>query len=156
MKYDREKAVDYAIKWALDRNPSFYDFSNIGGDCTNFCSQALYNGASVMNNTKTFGWYYYSVNNRSPSWTGVNEFCNFLVNNNGKGPFAEFSTVYDIDKGDFIQLGNGDRFYHTLIVTDIKEGEPIVCSHSIDRLNALLSSYYYERLRFIKILGVNK
>ena len=39
--YDRQKAVDYALTWALDRNPKFYDFSSLGGDCTNFISQCI-------------------------------------------------------------------------------------------------------------------
>lgn len=33
--YNREKAVEYAQKWALSRNPQFYDFDSLGGDCTN-------------------------------------------------------------------------------------------------------------------------
>ena len=41
-EYDRNAAVAYARKWALGRNPAFYDFSNIGGDCTNFASQCIY------------------------------------------------------------------------------------------------------------------
>lgn len=36
--YDREQAVQYARMWAYDRNPAYYDFSNLGGDCTNFVS----------------------------------------------------------------------------------------------------------------------
>ena len=43
--YDRRAAVEYAHKWAFGRNPEFYDFSEIGGDCTNFASQCLYAGA---------------------------------------------------------------------------------------------------------------
>lgn len=33
-EYNRDKAVAYAHRWAYDRNPAYYDFSNIGGDCT--------------------------------------------------------------------------------------------------------------------------
>lgn len=43
--YDRDKSVAYAKKWAYGRNPKFYDFSNLGGDCTNFASQCIYAGA---------------------------------------------------------------------------------------------------------------
>ena len=39
--YDRLHALKYAQKWALERNPLFYDFADIGGDCTNFVSQCL-------------------------------------------------------------------------------------------------------------------
>lgn len=33
--YNRQDAVDYALKWALSRNPKYYDFKDLGGDCTN-------------------------------------------------------------------------------------------------------------------------
>ena len=36
-----EKELDYAQKWALSRNPAYYNFDDIGGDCTNFVSQCL-------------------------------------------------------------------------------------------------------------------
>ena len=69
--YDRQAAVEYAHRWAYHRNPDFYNFDELGGDCTNFASQCLYAGAGVMNYTPTFGWYYISADDRSPSWTGV-------------------------------------------------------------------------------------
>ena len=88
-EYDRTSAYEYAKKWAFGRNPAFYDFSRIGGDCTNFASQCIYAGAGIMNYTPTFGWFYKSANDRTPSWTGVEYLYNFLVNNEGAGPFAE-------------------------------------------------------------------
>ena len=51
MLYDREAAVEYANKWAYGRNPRFYDFSQLGGDCTNFASQCIYAGSGIMNYT---------------------------------------------------------------------------------------------------------
>lgn len=32
--YIREKSITYAHQWALGRNSSYLDFSNLGGDCT--------------------------------------------------------------------------------------------------------------------------
>lgn len=81
--YDRTKAVAYAEQWAYSRNPAYYSFNAIGGDCTNFISQCIYAGSGVMNYSNTNGWYYRNVNDRSPSWTGVEFLYNFLVNNNG-------------------------------------------------------------------------
>ena len=63
MEYNRANAVAYAKKWAYGRNPKYYDFSDLGGDCTNFASQCIYAGSGVMNYTPTYGWYYISVNN---------------------------------------------------------------------------------------------
>ena len=47
--YDRAAALRYAEQWALRRNPDFFDFEELGGDCTNFASQCLYAGSRVMN-----------------------------------------------------------------------------------------------------------
>ena len=77
--YNRERAVEYARRWALSRNPLFENFSGIGGDCTNFVSQCVYAGCCQMNYTPDFGWYYVSLNNRAPAWTGVEFFYNFLT-----------------------------------------------------------------------------
>ena len=75
-EYNRALAVEYAKRWALSRNPEYYDYSNIGGDCTSFISQCVFAGSGVMNYTPDFGWYYIDANNKSPSWTGVNFFYN--------------------------------------------------------------------------------
>jgi len=77
--YNRRAAVEYAHRWAFDRNPRFYDYDGIGGDCTNFASQCLYAGTGVMNYTPTFGWYYFDANHKAPAWTGVEFFYNFLI-----------------------------------------------------------------------------
>ena len=41
ISYNREKAVRYADTWALGRNPDYYDFDALGGDCTNFDSPVI-------------------------------------------------------------------------------------------------------------------
>ncbi|MBR4879641.1 MAG: amidase domain-containing protein, partial [Clostridia bacterium] len=55
--YNRLAAVRYARKWALSRNPMYYNFDETGGDCTNFASQCIYAGAGVMNFGPLYGWY---------------------------------------------------------------------------------------------------
>ena len=72
--YDRVAAVAYAHRWAFSRNPRFYDYEEIGGDCTNFASQCLYAGSRVMNYTPVYGWYYINANEKAPAWTGVEYF----------------------------------------------------------------------------------
>ena len=69
--YRRLNAVLYAHRWASGRDPQFYNYEAIGGDCTNFASQCIYAGTGVMNETPLYGWYYINANNKSPSWTGV-------------------------------------------------------------------------------------
>lgn len=34
VEYNRKAAVEYAQRWALSRNPEFYSFEGMGGDCT--------------------------------------------------------------------------------------------------------------------------
>ena len=156
--YDRALCVSYARKWAYARNPAYYDFSNVGGDCTNFASQCLYAGSKVMNFTPVFGWFYRSANDRTASWTGVEFLYRFLLSNQGEGPFAEESD--DLTKaeiGDLIQLGRatGD-FYHTPEITKIINGIIFVSAHSYDTFDRPLSSYRYEKIRLLHILGVRK
>ncbi len=157
LEYNRQVAYDYAKKWAFGRNPAFYDFSAIGGDCTNFASQCIYAGARVMNYTPTFGWFYRSANDRTPSWTGVEFLYNFLVNNEGAGPFAKEVPLNELEVGDIVQLGRatGD-FYHSPVVVGVRRGNIYVAAHSYDAFNRPLSSYRYEQARGIHILGVRK
>ena len=42
--YNRRAAVAYARRWAFARNPKYYNFDKLGGDCTNFASQCIYGG----------------------------------------------------------------------------------------------------------------
>ena len=44
-KYDKISAITYAKKWAMARNPKYYNFDNLGGDCTSFVSQCLFAGS---------------------------------------------------------------------------------------------------------------
>ncbi|MBE5776930.1 MAG: amidase [Clostridiales bacterium] len=156
LPYDRAKAVRYARKWALYRNPAYYDFELLGGDCTNFASQCIFAGCGVMNLTPTFGWYYRSSYDRAPAWTDVDFLFDFLTNNKGVGPFGREIGSRDILPGDIVQFGkqSGD-FYHSPVITETHP-EILVCAHSRDRLDAPLSSYLYERVRFIRIDGARR
>ena len=159
--YNRDAAVAYAHQWAYRRNPAYYDYEKLGGDCTNFASQCLYAGSGVMNFTPTYGWYYRDANNKSPAWTGVEYFHNFMVRNQvNPGPFGEVSDMNRVDLGDFVQLRFSGRetYSHTPIIVSI--GEPrnlstiLVAAHSYDADYRPLNSYQIEAMRFIHILGV--
>ena len=152
--YDRERAVRYARRWAIGRNPVYYDFEKLGGDCTNFVSQCLYAGSEVMNFTPVMGWYYRSLGDRTAAWTGVEYLYNFLVNNRSVGPYARIVAQDAVMPGDIVQLGRADGdFYHSPIITAVFP-EILVCAHSFDALDRPLSSYFYENIRFLHIEGV--
>lgn len=158
--YDRSKAVEYAHRWAFGRNHKYLDFEHLGGDCTNFASQVIYSGSGVMNYTPTFGWYYRSSYDRTPSWTGVNYLYNFLINNKGAGPFAQQVDVKDIQPGDIIQLAfrSSSSFDHSPVV--VETGYPVslnnilIAAHTYDRDYYPITNYKWVDIRFIHILGV--
>ena len=159
--YNRANAVEYARKYALTRNARFEDYTGIGGDCTNFVSQAVFAGVCVMNMTPEYGWYYVSPTDRAPAWSSVEFFYDFITGapafadvNGGEGPFGREVLRRQAELGDVVQLADdsGD-FYHTLIITDIKPDEIFVSAHTNDALDRPLSSYTFARARFIRIEG---
>jgi hypothetical protein len=162
VEYDRRAAVMYAHEWAYGRNPLYYDYEDIGGDCTNFASQCLYAGSGIMNYTPTFGWYYLGADRKSPSWTGVPYFFNFLTRGGSTvGPEGIDSNPERLKAGDFVQLSfKGVEFQHTPIIVYI--GSPatadniFVAAHSIDCDYRRLSSYEYKSVRYIHVEGVYK
>ena len=162
--YDRERALEYARRWALSRNPLFYDFTGGGGNCTNFVSQCLLAGSLVMDKRNPFGWYYVSLNERAPAWTGVNEFYNYVTGTNGftptaerEGPFCIETSGSDVELGDVVQLANSrGTFYHSLLVTGFTEnGEILISAQSNDALNRPLSTYNFAAARFLHVVAVN-
>lgn len=154
LPYNRAAAVAYARRWALDRNPAYYDFEKIGGDCTSFASQSIYAGAGVMNFTPVMGWYYRSSYDRTASWSGVEYLYQFLINNQSVGPYAKVVPPDKALPGDIVQLGtaSGD-FYHSPVITAIQP-TILVAAHTYDALDRPLSSYIYEVARFLHIEGV--
>jgi hypothetical protein len=159
--YNRTKAVDYAHRWAYGRNPAYYNFDGIGGDCTNFTSQCIYGGDAVMNYSETLGWYYTNPSRRSASWTGVEFLHYFIMNNQGVGPFAAEVTLAGILPGDFVQLRfNAGRFQHSPFVVSV--GSPatyenvLVAAHTYDTDYQPLSTYHWAGIRFIHILGIRR
>lgn len=155
-EYNRNYAVEYAKKWALSRNPMYYDFHGIGGDCTNFASQCIYAGSGVMNYTKDYGWYYISPDDRAPAWSGVKFLYEFLTTNNGYGPVGKDVSLNEIQLGDVIFLSNGQRLYHTLVVTGFDtDGEILICAHTVDSYMRRLDSYRYYEAYPVNIEKVN-
>lgn len=157
--YDRFAAVQYAHRWAYGRNPAFYDFSELGGDCTNFVSQCLFAGGNEMNFTPTYGWYYIDANQKAPAWTGVPYLHRFLLREQPTiGPKAELTGLENLEWGDVIQLSfEGIEYQHTALVVAIQKPYTpetvLVAAHSIDTDYRPLSTYAYQQLRCLHVLG---
>lgn len=155
--YNRILAVEYAKTWALKRNPAYYNFQGLGGDCTNFASQCLFAGSNVMNYTPVLGWYYSGSNDRSASWSGVQYLYNFLTTNQSVGPYAVETDMSNLEVGDLIQLGNSENhFYHTPVIVGIDPQEIFVATHTFDSFMRPLSSYVYDNIRCLHIVKVRK
>lgn len=157
--YDRDAAVAYARQWAMSRNPQYYDYEKLGGDCTNFASQCIFAGGGVMNYKPTFGWYYNSANDHSPSWTGVEYLYNFLMTKTGAGPVGREVDMAQAEPGDISQFADtSSRFSHTQVITAVG-GKPsldniLICAHTFDSLDRALSTYQFLKIRFIHIEGI--
>ena len=158
--YRRLNAVLYAHHWAYGRNPRFYDYEELGGDCTNFASQCVYAGTGVMNYTPVYGWYYIDPDNKAPAWTGVEYFYSFLTRPQiSLGPVArETDDLRLAQPGDVIQLRfSGPVFQHSPVVVqtspDGSADKILLAAHSSDADWRPLSSYEYEAYRVLHILG---
>jgi hypothetical protein len=157
VKYDRTKAVLYARKWAFSRNPKYLNFDHFGGDCTNFASQCIFAGCNIMNYTPVLGWYYNNGNDKTPSWSGVEFLYNFLTNNNKEGPYAVEIDRSEVEPGDIIQLGTAaNHFYHSSVVMKVTDTDIFIAAHTFDSYMRNISSYSYDKIRYIHILGARQ
>ena len=159
--YNRKAVVEYAEKWAFARNPKYYNFDSVGGDCTSFVSQCIYAGSQQMNYTKDLGWYYINGNNKSPSWSGVEYLHKFLVNNKSIGPQAEEVSQNKIELGDIAQLSfDGIKFAHSLVIVNIENKYTFkgikVATHTFDSFNKSISEYQFKKIRFMHVKTIGK
>lgn len=126
--YNISQATRYALKYALDINPSFGNYEKWGGDCTNYVSQCLYAGNIPFDNVGEdirYQWYWYSESKRTPSWTAADSLKFYMENNNineeggtNLGLKAAPITLNQLLRGDVVQLvDDKGRAYHSMIVT---------------------------------------
>ncbi len=156
--YDRLSATMYAKKWWNKRNPKFYNFDALGGDCTNFVSQCLYAG-NIKMDFSPLGWYYNNLNSRSPAFSGVEPLFNYAISNKKDvGPKCKLVTIDEVEVGDIVQLCQRKPVYsHCLIITKIESLPTLetifVTCHTNDVYNKTLSDYFFTKIRFLKILN---
>lgn len=166
--YNRGGAVAYADQWALSRNPNYYDFSSpeLGGDCTNFVSQAIKEGGGAVmafggtHGVGTPGWYYNNITDRAIAWTWVDGLYNFIVNEHtwNFGPEGEQRSNNEVGFGDVIQFNwdNDQIWDHSVIINnsiDMGYGNMyhLVDGHSPDVQNFPASYFDYNQVRYIHI-----
>jgi Putative amidase domain len=157
--FDRMAAARYASQYATTYNDNFPAFSYIGGDCTNFVSQAMLAGGWPMlpgaisgdplawwarpspGSSTNLGTYNLKWSH-TRTWTSAGEFYNHLEYSKR----CELCTRDDLDYGDIVQMRTvgEDNPHHTMIVTAKTCGfdgtELHVSYHSYNKLNVLLAS----------------
>ncbi|MDR0862495.1 MAG: amidase domain-containing protein [Oscillospiraceae bacterium] len=142
MLYNRAAAVRYAHIWAHRRNPKYYDYTNLGGDCTNFASQCIFAGLGAMDYGRN-GWYYRNANDKSPSWTGVPFLYEYLTRTGKAAP----CNPETLAAGDLVQLSfDGAAYSHSLIVVEVAPAI-LVATHTYDADYRPLTSYTFGKAR---------
>ena len=167
-EYNREDAVSYANKYADGRNSKYYDYSNLGGNCANYGSQAIQAGGIPNDYIGAYQWKYYSsalnTSNteagRSNSWTSTNYFYDYAKNNTGYGMCAVTDiNIFYAEGGDIIQVGYNGYTHTTIAIGQIiKDGKIVdiaINSNTVGLENYPLMGYTYHNKRLIKILGYN-
>lgn len=148
--YSSYNSTTYALTYAITPNSSYADFTNSGGDCTNFISQCLYAGGKSMHYGTAYAgdcWYYTTGTNRSSTWTGANQFRTYIFSGNSHLNMSS-STWGSVVSGDIIQLINGNnQAYHSMIITGVQYGasgrqDLLVCAHTSNRKHVSLNFYY--------------
>lgn len=175
--YNRQAAVAYAMEWVdplkIKRNPEWYVYDDLGGNCNNFVSQSLFAGGIPMDTTghidSQWKWYDNRINSRqtergrSPSWAGVNEFYKYVNSNTGSGMVATTqANYYDGELGDIILFGYNGRWKHAVIITGIIKDDDgrvidyLINSNTADQILYPVSAYGYYEITLIKIIGFNE
>ena len=143
----RKKAAAYADKYcgsATDEgsgfaiNTKYPNFVFVGGDCTNYVSQALYESGFKRNGT----WNFTKVD-ASKAWCNAQGFKNYMLNSGrasliAKGSYKEvYKMAYKLMPGDIISYERNGKISHNVIVVGYdSKGYPMVDSHTTDRYRA--------------------
>ena len=147
--YNGSDAASYAKQYANSSNP---DYPVFGADCTNFVSQCVYDGGMPMLVGGTDAhWYFYNMDQRSPSWAGADYFMRHWTKVRSSSYYGRAREVLIYTKdyiiknrntvGNYIEVGdvvlylNGadSKAYHANIIsTKYSMGSPMVfyCSHN--------------------------
>ncbi|MFE6076575.1 amidase domain-containing protein [Paenibacillus sp. NPDC057886] len=158
--YNRQRAVAYANKYAGlawgagnkgKYNRKYKNYNHLGGDCTNFASQALGDPAEGGALRMQGPWRYYYPNGGTRTWVQTDAFKHFLLYSGygtllAKGYFEDlvqrtdkhpYGAIGELDSGDLIAHVMHNDVDHFSIVTGFDDhGYPLVNSHTADRYMA--------------------
>ncbi len=179
--YNRSGAVAYSHQWATAQRPyntKYYDFTDFGGDCTNFVNQAIYESSNAemvfggLHGFGQLGWYFFSNSDYANAWTQVQALFEFITQywvwprpgiddpEGPGGPEGCPMDFYQVYEGDLIQYdwtNNGSWDHSVIIVRSQDLGQynrfHWVAGHTPDVDDYPYSSFAYPNqvYRFIQI-----
>ncbi|AWK51391.1 hypothetical protein DIC82_10280 [Clostridium beijerinckii] len=144
--FNISEACNYAETFALNPNPNYKSFEDIGGDCTNFISQILYAGG--VKQTKAWSPY-------TNSWIRVEDIYLYLTTNKLA---TKLPNETSLSKGCLIQFYTPQigRFFHNGFITyELPNNDYLYCCHSYNKLNYPLSEIFPNRYPTLRALKIN-
>ena len=116
-------------------NKKYKDYNPIGGDCTNFVSQTLFEGGKFR---QTGEWRYEKDGSRA--WVSAQGFNSFMLYSGrgsliAKGSYNQvFKASFKLLPGDYIAYERKGKIAHISVVTgEDSKGYALVNSHNTDR-----------------------
>lgn len=139
--YNYVAMAAYAERYWDNYNPAYRTFNDVGGDCTNFVSQAMRAGGWADVN----GWYrddnnwWYNFLNQTWTWINVSYWYTFAVVRSHRTYILsqpESMGLADVLQADFTNNASKD---HTMIVS-YRSSQPYLTYHTMDTYRRSLSS----------------
>ncbi|MFJ2743605.1 amidase domain-containing protein [Streptomyces sp. NPDC087440] len=149
--YNYYEMANYAERHWKNYNKSYRRFSDVGGDCTNFISQALRAGGWAHDTglyTDYRNWWYNSLN-QSRSWVNVNYWASFALHSKRT---YNLKNVYQLARGDILQMdfsNNGSKDHSMITTYRSASGVPYLTYHSRDTYRKSVASIVASNPRAI-------
>lgn len=137
--YNYPAMATYLEKYWSSYNPTYRSFAGVGGDCTNFVSQALRNGGWALTGGASGDYHYwwYNTSTQTKSWAAVDWWASYA---RSSGRTLMLGNVWDLRVGDVLQIdktkdGTKD---HTMMVS-YYSSSPYFTYHSTNRYRRSMS-----------------
>ncbi len=172
-KYNREKAVQYADKYAglanqagqnRRYNQKYLDYTYQGGDCTNFTSQVLGDKEEGGGLPMRPDWRYRYNQGGNVAWVRTDSFNSFLIRSGygkliAKGTYEQVAkptpkypgtALAQLQPGDVIGYEmNGDVDHFSIVTARDIQGYVLVNSHTADRYHVPWDLGWDKRTKFL-------
>lgn len=141
-----QKSIEYAHKYCgisydeeflFKYNNKYKNHNPDGGDCANFASQILHEGAGFKKNSV----WNYAGKDGTKAWLNAQGFKNYLISSGrasyiAKGSYSKiYKAAFNLRPGDIVAYEKKGRITHVSTVTGLdSKGYPLVTCHNTDRL----------------------